>query len=70
MNLTPKSMRLQIGLFGRTNVGKSSFLNMIAGQDVAVTSPIPGTTTDVVEKAMELLPIGPVMFLDTRRHGR
>lgn len=65
MNLTPKSMRLQIGLFGRTNVGKSSFLNMISGQDVALTSPVPGTTTDVVEKAMELLPIGPVMFLDT-----
>ncbi|WP_319406520.1 [FeFe] hydrogenase H-cluster maturation GTPase HydF [uncultured Desulfosarcina sp.] len=65
MILTPKSMRLQIGLFGRTNVGKSSFLNMVAGQDVAVTSPIPGTTTDVVEKAMELLPVGPVMFLDT-----
>ncbi len=65
MQTTPKSMRLQIGLFGRTNVGKSSFLNMIAGQDVAVTSPVPGTTTDVVEKAMELLPLGPVMFLDT-----
>jgi len=58
-------MRVQIGLFGRTNVGKSSFLNMIAGQDIAVTSPIPGTTTDVVEKAMELLPFGPVVFLDT-----
>lgn len=58
-------MRLQIGLFGRTNVGKSSFLNMIAGQDVAVTSPVPGTTTDAVEKPMELLPIGPVLFLDT-----
>ncbi len=58
-------MRLQIGLFGRTNVGKSSFLNMVAGQDIAITSPIPGTTTDVVEKAMELLPIGPVVFLDT-----
>ena len=65
MQTTPKSMRLQIGIFGRTNVGKSSFLNMIAGQDVAVTSPVPGTTTDVVEKAMELLPIGPVVFLDT-----
>jgi [FeFe] hydrogenase H-cluster maturation GTPase HydF len=58
-------MRLQIGLFGRTNVGKSSFLNYVAGQDVAVTSAIPGTTTDVVEKAMELLPAGPVVFLDT-----
>ncbi|GAK52599.1 GTPase [Candidatus Moduliflexus flocculans] len=65
MNNTPKSLRLQIGLFGRTNVGKSSFLNLIAGQDVAVTSPIAGTTTDVVEKAMELLPLGPVTFLDT-----
>jgi [FeFe] hydrogenase H-cluster maturation GTPase HydF len=65
MHSTPKSLRLHIGLFGRTNVGKSSFLNMIAGQDVAITSPVPGTTTDVVEKSMELLPIGPVVFLDT-----
>jgi [FeFe] hydrogenase H-cluster maturation GTPase HydF len=65
MEKTPKSMRMQIGIFGRTNVGKSSFLNMIAGQDVAVTSEIPGTTTDIVEKAMELLPVGPVLFLDT-----
>jgi len=65
MEKTPKSLRLQIGIFGRTNVGKSSFLNMVAGQDVAVTSPVPGTTTDVVEKTMELLPIGPVVFLDT-----
>jgi [FeFe] hydrogenase H-cluster maturation GTPase HydF len=65
MKTTPKSLRLQIGLFGRTNVGKSSFLNMVAGQDVAITSPVPGTTTDVVEKSMELLPIGPVVFLDT-----
>jgi [FeFe] hydrogenase H-cluster maturation GTPase HydF len=65
MRKTPKSLRLQIGLFGRTNVGKSSFLNFIAGQDVAITSPIAGTTTDVVEKAMELLPVGPVVFLDT-----
>lgn len=65
MNGTPKSLRLHIGLFGRTNVGKSSFLNMIAGQDVAIVSVVPGTTTDVVEKPMELLPIGPVVFLDT-----
>lgn len=65
MEKTPKSLRLQIGIFGRTNVGKSSFLNMVAGQDVAITSPIPGTTTDVVEKTMELLPVGPVVFLDT-----
>lgn len=65
MEKTPKSLRLQIGLFGRTNVGKSSFLNMVAGQDVSITSPVPGTTTDVVEKVMELLPVGPVVFLDT-----
>ncbi len=62
---TPKSLRLQIGLFGRTNVGKSSVLNLISGQQVAITSDTPGTTTDVVEKSMELLPIGPVVFLDT-----
>ena len=65
MQKTPKALRLHIGLFGRTNVGKSSFLNLIAGQDVAITSPQAGTTTDVVEKVMELLPIGPVVFLDT-----
>ncbi len=65
MNKTPKSLRLQIGLFGRANVGKSSFLNLVAGQDVAITSPFAGTTTDVVEKSMELLPLGPVVFLDT-----
>ncbi|MFH0753908.1 MAG: [FeFe] hydrogenase H-cluster maturation GTPase HydF [Candidatus Omnitrophota bacterium] len=65
MDKTPKSLRLQIGIFGRTNVGKSSLLNMITGQDVAITSPVAGTTTDVVEKPMELLPLGPVMFLDT-----
>ena len=65
MKKTPKSLRLQLGIFGRTNVGKSSFLNMVSGQDVAITSPVPGTTTDVVEKTMELLPLGPVVFLDT-----
>ncbi len=62
---TPKGLRLHLGIFGRTNVGKSSFLNLVAGQDVSITSPMPGTTTDVVEKTMELLPIGPVVFLDT-----
>lgn len=61
----PKASRLHIGIAGRVNVGKSSFLNMLAGQDVAITSTEPGTTTDVVEKTMELLPIGPVVFLDT-----
>ncbi|MBU0468472.1 MAG: [FeFe] hydrogenase H-cluster maturation GTPase HydF [Candidatus Omnitrophica bacterium] len=65
MKTTPKSLRLQIGLFGRTNVGKSSFLNLVAGQDVSIISSVPGTTTDVVEKSMELLPVGPVVFLDT-----
>ena len=65
MNGSPKAVRFQIGLFGRTNTGKSSLLNYIAGSDVAVTSPVAGTTTDVVEKAMELLPLGPVLFLDT-----
>jgi len=65
MQKTPKSLRLHIALFGRTNVGKSSFLNLVAGQDVAIVSDQPGTTTDVVEKPMELLPIGPVVFLDT-----
>ncbi|MDD5503870.1 MAG: [FeFe] hydrogenase H-cluster maturation GTPase HydF [Candidatus Omnitrophica bacterium] len=62
---TPKSLRLQIGLFGRVNTGKSAFLNYITNQDVSITSPVPGTTTDIVEKTMELLPIGPVLFMDT-----
>ncbi len=65
MESTPKSLRLQIALFGRTNVGKSSFLNMLSNQDFAVTSPIPGTTTDIVEKPIELLPLGPCTILDT-----
>ena len=65
MDKTPKGNRLHIALFGRTNVGKSSLLNLTIGQDIAITSPVPGTTTDVVEKAMELLPLGPVLFLDT-----
>ena len=69
MNTTPKSLRLQIALFGRTNAGKSTFLNLVTGQDTAITSPIAGTTTDVVEKAMELLPLGPVLFLDTPGYG-
>lgn len=60
-----KSMRLHIGIFGKTNVGKSSLLNRITNQDISIVSDIAGTTTDVVEKSMELLPIGPVNFLDT-----
>jgi [FeFe] hydrogenase H-cluster maturation GTPase HydF len=62
---SPKASRLHIGIAGRVNVGKSSFLNTLAGQDVAITSAVPGTTTDVVEKTMELLPLGPVTLIDT-----
>lgn len=65
MRKTPKSLRLQLALLGRTNTGKSTFLNFITGQDVSIVSPLAGTTTDAVEKPMELLPIGPVLFLDT-----
>ena len=65
MDQTPKATRLHIAVFGRTNVGKSSLLNLLVGQDIAITSPVAGTTTDVVEKAMELLPLGPVLILDT-----
>lgn len=62
---TSKSFRLHIGLFGRRNVGKSSLLNAITRQQVSIVSEIAGTTTDPVEKPMELLPIGPVLFVDT-----
>ena len=62
---TLKSMRLQIGVFGKTNVGKSSFLNRVTNQEISIVSDVAGTTTDVVEKSMELLHVGPVTFLDT-----
>lgn len=65
METTPRALRLHIGIFGRTNVGKSTFLNLLSGQDLAITSPLPGTTTDPVEKAMELNPLGPVVLIDT-----
>ncbi len=62
---TPKGLRLHIGLFGRRNVGKSSLLNAITHQHVSIVSDHAGTTTDPVEKPMELLPLGPVLFIDT-----
>lgn len=60
-----KGIRLHIGIFGRRNVGKSSLLNALTRQDVSIVSEVAGTTTDPVEKPMELLPIGPVLFIDT-----
>ena len=65
MHGTPKSLRLHIAIFGRRNVGKSSVLNALTGQEVAIVSNVAGTTTDPVEKPMELLPLGPVLFIDT-----
>jgi len=62
---TSKSFRLHIALFGRRNVGKSSLLNALTGQEVSIVSETAGTTTDPVEKPMELLPLGPVLFIDT-----
>ena len=62
---TCKGFRLHIGFFGRRNVGKSSLLNAITQQKVSIVSEVAGTTTDPVEKPMELLPIGPVLFVDT-----
>lgn len=65
MNNTPAEERVHIGFFGRRNAGKSSLLNAVTGQELAVVSEIRGTTTDPVYKAMELLPLGPVMLIDT-----
>jgi [FeFe] hydrogenase H-cluster maturation GTPase HydF len=62
---TPKALRLHIGVFGRRNVGKSSILNALVKQQVSIVSDVAGTTTDPVEKVMELKPIGPVVFIDT-----
>ena len=62
---TPKSERIHIGIFGRTNVGKSSLINLIAKQNVSIISEIAGTTTDLVEKTMELAPLGPIVLFDT-----
>ena len=65
MQNTPKGLRTQIGIFGRRNAGKSTFLNALTRQEVSVVSDVAGTTTDPVEKAMEMLPLGPVLFIDT-----
>jgi len=65
MQAAPRGMRLHIGIFGRRNAGKSSLLNMMTSQNVSIVSDVAGTTTDPVEKPMELLPIGPVLFIDT-----
>jgi len=65
MQDTPRGLRLHIGLFGRRNVGKSSLINALTGQTVAIVSDVPGTTTDPVEKPIEMAPIGPVLFVDT-----
>lgn len=65
LNSTPSSDRIHIGIFGRRNAGKSSIINAITGQNLAIVSDIKGTTTDPVTKAMELLPLGPVVIIDT-----
>ncbi len=65
LNETPSSNRLHIGVFGKTNSGKSSFINAVTGQEVSIVSDIAGTTTDPVNKAMEINPLGPCLFIDT-----
>ena len=65
LNSTPSGERLHIGIFGRRNAGKSSIINALTGQKLAIVSDVAGTTTDPVQKAMELLPLGPVVMIDT-----
>ncbi|MBQ3029922.1 MAG: [Agathobacter sp.] len=65
LNATPSANRLHIGIFGKVNSGKSSFLNVFTGQDVSIVSDVAGTTTDVVTKPMEVAPLGPCVFIDT-----
>ncbi len=65
MNATPRANRLHIAIFGRRNAGKSSLINALTNQDIAVVSSVAGTTTDPVYKSMEILPIGPVVIIDT-----
>ena len=65
LNSTPSANRLHIGIFGKRNAGKSSLINALTGQKTALVSPVAGTTTDPVYKAMELRGVGPVVFIDT-----
>lgn len=65
MNQTPAAERVHIGFFGKRNAGKSSVMNKVTGQNLAVVSDVKGTTTDPVYKSMELLPLGPVVMMDT-----
>ena len=65
MTETPQGMRTHIGIFGHTNSGKSTLINALTGQDVAIVSEGPGTTTDPVKKSLELSELGPVLFIDT-----
>lgn len=65
MEKTPRANRLHIAIFGRRNAGKSTLINALTNQDIAIVSPVPGTTTDPVYKSMEILPIGPVVIIDT-----
>ena len=65
MNDTPSANRVHIGFFGRRNAGKSSVVNAVTGQELSVVSDVMGTTTDPVTKSMELLPMGPVLIIDT-----
>ena len=65
LNNTPSSERIHIGIFGKRNAGKSSLINALTGQNLAIVSNVKGTTTDPVPKAMELLPLGPVVMIDT-----
>ena len=65
LNSTPSADRVHIGFFGKRNAGKSSVINAVTGQSLSIVSEVKGTTTDPVYKAMELLPLGPVMMIDT-----
>lgn len=65
MNTTPNANRKHIGIYGNTNSGKSSLMNIILGQDISLVSNVEGTTTDPVQKAMELIPFGPILLIDT-----